>query len=117
MMDVLLVIVLTSLSMVLTALVAYGLYLYSLSATKTITKPTDEKKSIYACGEVIDEKAATVSDVNLYVTIWNELFKPLYDSLRKKVHTGILNDWFFWMFLLLIIAYTVIVLLGGVKSV
>jgi len=117
MMSMLLVIVLTSLAMVITALIAYALYLYSLSATKTIAKPTKEKTMIYACGENIDEKTATVSDVNLYVTIWNEIFKPLYNMLRKKMHTGILNDWFFWMFLLLIIAYTIIVLLGGVGSV
>jgi len=117
MMDLLLVIVLTSLAMVTTTLVAYALYLYSLSATKTIAKPTKEKTLIYACGEDIDEKTASVSDVNLYVTIWNEIFKPLYDMLRKRVHTGVLNDWFFWMFLLLIIAYTIIVLLGGVGGV
>ena len=117
MMDILFVVVLTSVAMGITALIAYALYLYSLSATKTISKPTKEKTWIYACGEDIDEKTATVSDVNLYVTIWNEVFKPLYDMLRKKVHTGILNDWFFWMFLLLTIAYTIIVLLGGVGSV
>jgi len=106
----------TAVSMFIVTLIAYGLYLYSVKVTKSFSRKTREKVLIYACGEDITEKEALLADRHLYITIWNEVFKPLYDSLRGKVHTGILNDWFFWMFMALIIAYAVIIMLGGASG-
>jgi len=115
-MSLLMVVLETAVSMFIITLLAYGLYLYSIKVTKSFAKESKEKPLIYACGEHITEKEALLADRHLFTTIWNEVFKPLYDSLRGKIHTGILNDWFFWMFLALIIAYAIIIMLGGVSG-
>lgn len=115
-MNLLMVVLETSIAMIIGTLLAYELYLYSIKKTGSFKSKVEEKTLIYACGENITEKEAVVSDRNLYVTIWREVFKPLYVPLREKIHTGILNDWFFWMFLALVIGYAILIVLGGISG-
>ena len=86
-------------SMFLASLVVLGLYAYARS--KAPRSPVGDKLKVYACGEQYPLHKASVADVNLFVAIWRDVFKPYYRRVREGAHTGVLSDWLMWMVLFL----------------
>lgn len=102
-----------SASMFTIALTIYAIYLYA--RRKTSSKLVGDKLNIYACGESLPERKASVADVNLFTALWKDLFKSLYFKLRESIHTGVLSDWLFWMSTFLAILLTLLVSAGGFR--
>lgn len=100
----------TTLAMIIIALLLYSTYLYVRKHRKVI--PAPEKFKPYACGEDASVETISVSSRNLYWAVISSVFKKLYRSLREKLHTGILNDWFISMVLYLTILFIVLVIIA-----
>jgi len=81
-------------------LVAYGL---SVRATRTVMRSSEEKRKPFACGELLRPSEAGVPDASMYWAIWRKLFRSLYNTLRDKMHTGVLSDWLFWMIIFMVV--------------
>jgi len=86
--------------------IAYGL---SLRATKAVTKSSGEKRRPFACGELLRPSETGVPDASIYWAVWKKLFRSFYNTVRDKVHTGILNDWLFWMFIFMVVLVIIFV--------
>jgi uncharacterized membrane protein len=86
--------------------IAYGL---SLRVVKTVTKSSEEKRRPFACGELLQPSETGVPDASMYWAIWKKLFRSFYNTLRDKIHTGILNDWLFWMFIFMVVLVIIFV--------
>ncbi len=100
----------TTLVMIIVALMLYSTYIYVRKHRKVI--PAPEKFKPYACGEDSSVETISVSSRNLYWAVISSVFKKLYQNLREKLHTGILNDWFISMILYLTIIFIVLVLIA-----
>lgn len=88
-------------------LAAYGV---SLRATRSISRRSEEKGKPFACGEDVPPLKTSIPDVHMYSVVWRRVFKSLYNSLRDRLHTGVLSDWLFWMFLFAVILVIVLVM-------
>jgi hypothetical protein len=86
--------------------IAYGL---SLRVTKAVTKSSEEKRRPFACGELLRPSETGVPDASMYWAVWKKLFRSFYNTVRDKVHTGILNDWLFWMFIFMVVLVIIFV--------
>lgn len=94
--------------LILTGLL-YGLYEYV--ARRRIARRTPPKTSIYACGEEYRSDQASLHDRNLGTPLWRIFMRQLYHYVRDLLHTGVLSDWFLWMYVLLT---TLLLILTGV---
>jgi|GEM_PF-694304 len=81
-------------------LIAYGL---SIRATRAVTRSFEEKRRPFACGELLRPSETGVPDASMYWAVWRKLFLSFYNTLRDKLHTGILSDWLFWMFIFMVV--------------
>ncbi len=100
----------TTLVMIIVTLILYSTYLYVRKHRKVI--PAPEKFKPYACGEDSSVETISVSSRNLYWAVISSVFKKLYQNLREKLHTGVLNDWFISMVLYLTIIFIVLVIIA-----
>lgn len=72
----------------------------------------------YLCGESVNDfkDSISVGSTNLYWGSTSSNLKKFYSILRDEIHTGVLNDWFFYMgmwFVLAILASFIVVSVGG----
>jgi len=87
-------------------LIAYGL---SVRATRALTRGSEERRKPFACGETLRLSETGLPDAGMYWAVWRRLLRSFYDTLRDKVHTGILSDWLFWMFIFMVVLAIVLV--------
>lgn len=94
MMNVLTIAVLASTSMLITALIIYLIYLSvrSSGGSEAGSEP-------YLCGESVNDfrDSISVGSENLFWGSTSATLRKLYEVLRDRVHTGILNDWLTYM--------------------
>ncbi len=107
-MNLLMLILYVATSMVLASAIMYVVY----RVVSRSQRPTPEKTKVYACGEDYTPERASASDINLYTAVWRLSFRNLYKYVREKGHTGVLSDWFFWMYLFMILALVVLYLVS-----
>ncbi len=98
-MDVLLVMVELTVIMLIVSTLLYSTYAYIRRYRRTII--TKYKIQPYGCGEELSRDQVSVGSRNLYWSITYNVFRKLYQLLRDKIHTGILDDWFVLMVLFL----------------
>ncbi|MCX8142325.1 MAG: hypothetical protein N3F04_06165 [Candidatus Nezhaarchaeota archaeon] len=91
------------LAIAITASILSIAYSLSVRATRSVTSRSSEKQKPFACGEALPSSKTGLPDVSMYSIVWKRVFKSLYDTLRDKVHTGILSDWLAWMFAFMVI--------------
>jgi len=87
-------------------LIAYGL---AIRTTRSLTRSSEEKRRPFACGEALRPTETGVPDASMYWAVWRKLFRSFYNTIRDKIHTGILSDWLFWMFIFLVLLAIVLV--------
>ncbi|MEM1601406.1 MAG: hypothetical protein QXH57_05460 [Sulfolobales archaeon] len=112
-MDVLSLAVIASSLMLLVALLTYLSYMVVRKGSRTgnLSEP-------YLCGESVNDfkDSMSVGSTNLYWGSTSSNLKKFYSILRDEIHTGVLNDWFFYMgmwFVLAVILSFIVVSLGG----
>ncbi len=93
--------------MTIIGLILYSTYLYVVS--RRGLRPSGEKLKVYACGEDYPAEKASVSHFNLYWGAVRRVFRSSYLYIRDKMHTGILNDWYFYMTVMVL---SLIIILG-----
>jgi len=89
-------------------LIAYGL---SVRATRAVMRSSEEKRRPFACGELLRPSETGVPDASMYWAIWRKLFRSLYNTLRDKIHTGVLSDWLFWMIIFMAVLVIALVVM------
>lgn len=92
-MNVLEITLVVSLLMLLVALLTYLSYIaVRKSSSQNISEP-------YLCGESVDDfkNSISVGSSNLYWGATSATLSKFYKVLRDEIHTGVLNDWFFYM--------------------
>ncbi len=93
-MDVITASILASISMLITALIIYLIYLSvrSSGGSETGLEP-------YLCGESANDfkDGISVGGDNLFWGSTLATLRRLYEVLRDEVHTGVLNDWLTYM--------------------
>ena len=89
-------------------LIAYGL---SVRATRAVMRSSEEKRRPFACGELLQPSETGVPDASMYWAIWRKLFRSLYNTLRDKIHTGVLSDWLFWMIIFMAVLVIALVVM------
>ncbi|MEM1983088.1 MAG: hypothetical protein QW267_04760 [Sulfolobales archaeon] len=112
-MEVLTLTLITSSLMLVATLITYLLY---VSVRKGST--ANQSSEPYLCGEGVDDFRSSISvgSTNLFWGSTSANLKKFYTVLRDNVHTGVLNDWLFFMGIWLtwgfIISF-IVVALGG----
>ncbi|MEM4576532.1 MAG: hypothetical protein QW701_03590 [Candidatus Nezhaarchaeales archaeon] len=86
-----------------TSVILIAIYGLSLRATKSVAKGSEEKRKPFACGESLQPSKTGLPDLGMYSIVWKRVFHSLYSTLRDRIHTGILSDWMFWMFIFMVI--------------
>ncbi len=93
-MDVLHLTIFASLFMFVVAALTYSLYIIVRrgSGSENPTEP-------YLCGESVSDfrDSISVGSTNLYWGGTSAALRGVYQVLRDLIHTGVLNDWFFYM--------------------
>lgn len=69
--------------------------------------PTDGKTKTYTCGEDVNPRELNTAQDTFY----NTFIKTFKLSKLKKLHTGLLTDYLYWIFASLIIILTILVLI------
>ncbi|MDW8044502.1 MAG: hypothetical protein RMJ31_01840 [Nitrososphaerota archaeon] len=89
-----------SLAMLLPAIIVLILY---LTFRKSVQSSSEEKRSIFIGGEKLEPEGGFLPPGGFYWALWNKTFSSTYRILREKIHTGVLNDWLFYMIIWFVI--------------
>ncbi len=99
-MDVLELTLIASSLMLLVALLTYLSYaaVKKGGSSQNLSEP-------YLCGESVDDfkNSISVGSTNLYWGATSAILSRFYKVLRDEIHTGVLNDWFFYMCIWLVL--------------
>jgi len=96
-----------SLAIAVTVLILLAAYAFSIKFTRSMTQKSNEKRKPFACGESISSLKTGLPDAGLYTAVWRLVFKSLYNTLRDRLHTGILSDWLMWMLIFMVVIVVV----------
>lgn len=96
-----------SVAMLISALIIFTLYL----AFRKPGKLGPEERSLYACGERLEPSKGILFSEGFYWALWKRVFRGAYFTLRERIHTGVLNDWFYYTVLWLMIMVVLLTLI------
>lgn len=112
--DVLTVALITSSLMLVVALITYLLYL----SVKKVGSSSGSSSEPYLCGEGVEDFRSSISvgSTNLFWGSTSVNLRGFYSVVRNRIHTGVLNDWFFYMGIWLVLGVSlnfIVIVLGG----